>query len=72
MAIVSNNPARYGGALGVITLEDVIEGLIGEETVDETDVLVHKKIRVSRLQKRASSNSIISHQHYHSFSFTYS
>jgi CBS domain containing-hemolysin-like protein len=30
MAIVSNNPCGYGGALGVITLEDVIEGLIGE------------------------------------------
>lgn len=30
MAIVSNNPGGYGGALGVITLEDVIERLIGE------------------------------------------
>lgn len=46
MAIVSNNPARYGGALGVITLEDVIEGLIGEETVDETDVSVDGKVRM--------------------------
>lgn len=87
MAIVSNNPGSYGGALGVITLEDVIEGLIGEEIVDETDVfvdgkvrmikystkkkghlitiisvLVHKKIRVSRLQKRASFNSIRSYR----------
>ncbi|KAG2231429.1 hypothetical protein INT48_009291 [Thamnidium elegans] len=64
MAVVSNNPGSYGGALGVITLEDVIEGLIGEEIVDETDVFVdvHKKIRVSRLRKRASSNSIRSHR----------
>ncbi|GAA5812004.1 hypothetical protein MFLAVUS_005451 [Mucor flavus] len=64
MAIVSNNPGSYGGALGVITLEDVIEGLIGEEIVDETDIFVdvHKKIRVSRLQKRASFNSIKSYR----------
>ncbi|EPB84314.1 hypothetical protein HMPREF1544_08909 [Mucor circinelloides 1006PhL] len=45
MAIVSSNPGGYGGALGVITLEDVIEGLIGEEIVDETDVFVDGKIQ---------------------------
>ncbi|CAO3637864.1 unnamed protein product [Mucor hiemalis] len=60
MAIVSNNPGGYGGALGVITLEDVIESLIGEEIVDETDVFVnvHKKIKVNRpsIAKRYSSN----------------
>lgn len=33
MAIVSDKPCGYGGALGVITLEDVIEGLIGEVCV---------------------------------------
>jgi CBS domain containing-hemolysin-like protein len=30
MALVSNHPGGPGGALGVITLEDVIEELIGE------------------------------------------
>ncbi|CEP18583.1 hypothetical protein [Parasitella parasitica] len=51
MAMVSNNQGGYGGALGVITLEDVIEGLIGEEIVDETDVFVnvHKRIKVNRV-----------------------
>lgn len=39
MAIVSNGSK----ALGVITLEDVIEGLIGEEIIDETDVFVNGK-----------------------------
>ncbi|KAL1931673.1 hypothetical protein VTP01DRAFT_9816 [Rhizomucor pusillus] len=50
MALVSNNPGAKGGALGVITLEDVIEELIGEEIVDETDVYVdvHKKVKVVR------------------------
>jgi hypothetical protein len=62
MAIVSNNPGGYGGALGVITLEDVIESLIGEEIVDETDIFVdvHRKIKVNRPSlapaKRYSSN----------------
>lgn len=43
MALVSNNPGAQNGALGVITLEDVIEELIGEEIVDETDVYVDGK-----------------------------
>lgn len=30
MALVSNNPGGENGVLGVITLEDVIEELIGE------------------------------------------
>ncbi|KAI8366697.1 uncharacterized protein BYT42DRAFT_648785 [Radiomyces spectabilis] len=50
MALVSNDPGGCTGALGVITLEDVIEELIGEEIIDETDVYVdvRNKIRVVR------------------------
>lgn len=44
MAIVTNGRV----ALGVITLEDVIEGLIGEEIVDETDVFVNGKMKKKR------------------------
>ena len=47
MVLVSDNPGEDHGALGVLTLEDVIEELIGEEIVDESDVFidVHKAIR---------------------------
>ncbi|EMD00144.1 hypothetical protein BAUCODRAFT_145454 [Baudoinia panamericana UAMH 10762] len=47
MVLVSEEPGTSHGALGVVTLEDVIEELIGEEIVDESDVFidVHKAIR---------------------------
>ena len=47
MVLVSDNPGEDHGALGVVTLEDVIEELIGEEIIDESDVFidVHKAIR---------------------------
>lgn len=40
MVVVSENPGDSEGALGVLTLEDVIEELIGEEIVDESDVFI--------------------------------
>ncbi|KAL8301371.1 hypothetical protein RB597_002007 [Gaeumannomyces tritici] len=47
MVLVSDSPGNPYGALGVVTLEDVIEELIGEEIIDESDVYidVHKAIR---------------------------
>ncbi|KAL5614858.1 hypothetical protein BROUX41_004939 [Berkeleyomyces rouxiae] len=47
MVVVSACPGEDHGAMGVVTLEDVIEELIGEEIIDESDVYidVHKAIR---------------------------
>lgn len=49
MVVVSKTPGEAHGALGVLTLEDVIEELIGEEIIDESDVYidVHKAIKRS-------------------------
>ncbi|KAI9486597.1 MAG: hypothetical protein EXX96DRAFT_549665 [Benjaminiella poitrasii] len=60
MALVSNKSSGgLQGALGVITLEDVIEELIGEEIIDETDVYVdvRNKIRVVRRQMVGKRNA---------------
>ncbi|KAI9762432.1 MAG: hypothetical protein M4579_000408 [Chaenotheca gracillima] len=63
MVLVSDSPGEDYGALGVVTLEDVIEELIGEEIIDESDVFidVHKAIRrmtpaqQTRLPKRQAT-----------------
>lgn len=58
MILVSNHPGESRGALGVVTLEDVIEEMIGEEIVDETDIYVdvHNKIKVVRNQRQSSKD----------------
>jgi len=64
MVLVSDHPGENHGALGVVTLEDVIEELIGEEIVDETDVFVD----VSRHLKRITPSAAFAHHAFHRIS----
>ncbi|CAI5758554.1 unnamed protein product [Candida verbasci] len=48
MIIVSEHPGEPTGAVGVLTLEDVIEELIGEEIVDESDVYIDINKNIKR------------------------
>lgn len=48
MIVVSEKPGEPIGAVGVLTLEDVIEELIGEEIVDESDVYVDINNNIKR------------------------
>lgn len=50
MIVVSETPGEQTGAVGVLTLEDVIEELIGEEIVDESDVYVDINRNIKRSQ----------------------
>ncbi|KAK6463885.1 hypothetical protein DFJ63DRAFT_284682 [Scheffersomyces coipomensis] len=48
MIVVSEQPGEPVGAIGVLTLEDVIEELIGEEIVDESDVYIDINKNIKR------------------------
>ena len=50
MLLVTSSPGEDSGAMGIVSLEDVIEELIGEEIIDETDLFLDdaNKIKVVR------------------------
>ena len=49
---------EYGGVLGVVSLEDVLESLIGQEIVDETDLIVDLQ-KVARSQGTRRLRSLL-------------
>ncbi|KAJ1939533.1 hypothetical protein GGF37_004362 [Kickxella alabastrina] len=57
---ISEETVRHFAPIGIITLEDVIEELIQEEIIDETDVFVdmRQKIKVMRAVKLVQNLSI--------------
>ncbi|QRV76823.1 hypothetical protein RhiJN_04838 [Ceratobasidium sp. AG-Ba] len=57
LLLISTDPGQPQGALGVITLEDIIEEIISEEIVDETDR--YEDNRHKRRAKRQSTAAIM-------------
>jgi len=57
LLLISTNPGAPHGAIGVITLEDIIEEIISEEIVDETDR--YEDNRHKRRAKRQSTAAIM-------------
>ncbi|OJT12904.1 Protein MAM3 [Trametes pubescens] len=56
LLLLSRTPGVEGGAIGVITLEDIIEEMISEEIVDETD---RYEDNVSKRRARRMKNAAV-------------
>lgn len=64
LLLISSTPGRRGGALGILSLEDLIEEIIGEEIIDETDRYEdnHSKKKAQRKATSTIMRGIIERQ----------
>ncbi|KAG8913523.1 hypothetical protein FRC01_004496 [Tulasnella sp. 417] len=66
LLLISKTPGQSGGALGIVSLEDIFEAMISDQIVDETDLYEdkHTKRRAERQSTAAIMRGIVERQNF--------